>query len=124
MKDVFISRAEEAIFGAGTFACMIKHNEDGAELLFEVPCGLVPVACFTNPENSLSSMLVLAIRDLTEEVRAGGVYTIEIDHVEGREPGGLCEHINLDNANVKVRESYDDTEWMDGMVSRHLCLKS
>ena len=133
-KDVFITDSEHAVFGEGTFACMIKHNEDGAELMFTLPCGVVPVACFTDFDNSSSNLLFIAMRDFPEAkvrhftdlekdstVRAGGVYYVGIEHVEGREPLGLCEDIDIADGTVRAREDHDDTEWMDGMVARLLC---
>ena len=139
-KDVFITDSEYAVFGEGRFACMIKHNEDGAELMFTLPCGVVPVACFTDFDNSSSNLLFIAMRDfpeaevchfdyhydekgevIVETVKAGGVYYVGINHVEDMEPAWLCEDIDITKETVRAREDHDDTEWMDGMVARLLC---
>ena len=136
MTDVEIKDVEHAMFGDGMFDCTIDHNEDGASLMFSLPCGIVPVAVATCTRNSESHLLFVALRDMPDvkieaydfecpdvdhdhdTVKAGKVYFVAVDHCEDHEPRTTREIVKLKT--VYYRESHEDTEWMDGMIARQL----
>lgn len=121
--------AHNAIFGEGTYTIVIEHNEDGEPLTFEIPCGIVPISAFTSPDNSLTELLFLAMRDFQAEygdaeygyvrkIEAGKFYTKEFSYAEDHQEDKY-ELYQLVFTFVKSME-YWENEWMEGMCARHL----
>ena len=133
--DIIVTDEVNAVFGKSTFLCSISHNEDGAMLDYELPCGIIPIAVATCTHNSESHLLFVALRDFPAmklshyedgcdgvcediHVKAGKAYFTLVSHIEDQEPSMYREYPSF--ADVYPRETHEDTEWMDGMIARHL----
>ena len=132
--DVKVVDAENVVFGDDFAFCTIDHNEDGASIDLEIPCGIIPIAIFTDFRASHSNFLFLSLRDMDVEVstyevqadehakiRAGKAYFTQVNHREGDEEPTVREIVNLNQSIVYSRDSVEDKEWMDGIIARSIC---